>query len=906
MISINHEEELLATDDLLVHYFNEFLSLPVSRAAADISDYHITVFYVALTFNKNTKVFEELTDAAESLTLRIRATLREYKSKLLSDRAESPFSPMCDNTYTVLCLDREQGAEWIKRERLLLFLQSDYYFEYRLAKLLSQVDSTCLDGKLEVDPTYSPWAVTTEDRPAPAPGQCEHKPLPQDPVKYSRDWSTSARQTQASSLSTQSSPHFPCSDSEGSLPTLSPRTAGSSSQLSTPQPEHQHPPSPGGKCSGMEEPQSPHEFYLTNTRLPGPLHGISTPLTSPSTTVEHFSDSLVKQVIRDAILEMEEDSQCANEGTGSKSPALRQQTVAQRAQSVQPHPEHAQRGEEPEESEPESDTEEPDTDLCGIQGNKNGLKDFKSFLRGTPGEKLFNLWMDIQRLQSLQNSNSKNRHLMRMRSWYMLSSGQSALSAEVLSRLGLASTPCWREAKLCHVQPRLIEALLLYWCPRFLRAERAGEESVSASLRLQQERQLRPPSGIDPNPRTITLLPLRPSSCFPRIAPTNSLQSLAVVPASPGHMGSKRASLRPHTQGGVKASLQPAWGAPFSAPTMHWAPMNRAQSKSRRPSLKDDPNSLCMDRGTAPSPGWLEADGSCSPFLGGRRMEQMLQSLQSEPKSGFYFTHFCEGSQNQLWESGIHFWTDLQEYHQLFYQDGLDPYRLQQQAQLLYSTYLCPGARMSIGLDEESRRQVYMCLTPPFEELFDSAEEHVLALLLQPWTMLMDRDRAVYERVDLWEETHHVGTAHYRKLQALHRKLLRRLNQNAPVHSPPPPPEVPSEPDLWLQVPEQFRSYHLGSLLRHRLELQQFHSFLEENFASMDLLCWLDLEQYKRLPQKDRAQREERCRDIRSRYLSRRYFFGPNSPASREEQEEVIGQAGGWGRILQGGSQPEC
>lgn len=56
---------------------------------------------------------------------------------------------------------------------------------------------------------------------------------------------------------------------------------------------------------------------------------------------------------------------------------------------------------------------------------------------------------------------------------------------------------------------------------------------------------------------------------------------------------------------------------------------------------------------------------------------------------------------------------------------------------------------------------------------------------------------------------------------------------------------------------------------------------------SMDLMCWLDIEQYKRLPQKDRAQREDRSKDIRSGYISRKYFFGPNSPASREEQEEV-------------------
>ena len=39
----------------------------------------------------------------------------------------------------------------------------------------------------------------------------------------------------------------------------------------------------------------------------------------------------------------------------------------------------------------------------------------------------------------------------------------------------------------------------------------------------------------------------------------------------------------------------------------------------------------------------------------------------------------------QLWENAVYFWTDLQHYHELFYQGGLDPYRLQREAQV--STY---------------------------------------------------------------------------------------------------------------------------------------------------------------------------------------------------------------------------
>lgn len=32
--------------------------------------------------------------------------------------------------------------------------------------------------------------------------------------------------------------------------------------------------------------------------------------------------------------------------------------------------------------------------------------------------------------------------------------------------------------------------------------------------------------------------------------------------------------------------------------------------------------------------------------------------------------------------NAVYFWTDLQHYHELFYQDGLDPYRVQRVAQV--------------------------------------------------------------------------------------------------------------------------------------------------------------------------------------------------------------------------------
>lgn len=66
-------------------------------------------------------------------------------------------------------------------------------------------------------------------------------------------------------------------------------------------------------------------------------------------------------------------------------------------------------------------------DICchGIccRGSRPGLDEFKEFLRGTPGEKLFNLWMDIERLKSTQNRERKNRWILQHNEHFLLLTG---------------------------------------------------------------------------------------------------------------------------------------------------------------------------------------------------------------------------------------------------------------------------------------------------------------------------------------------------------------------------------------------------------------------------------------------------------------------------------------------------
>ena len=92
---------------------------------------------------------------------------------------------------------------------------------------------------------------------------------------------------------------------------------------------------------------------------------------------------------------------------------------------------------------------------------------------------------------------------------------------------------------------------------------------------------------------------------------------------------------------------------------------------------------------------------------------------------------------------------------------------------------------------------------------------------------------------------------------------------------------------LLLKVPEEFRDWTLEKLVHNRMELEHFRQFLNDNYASSDLLCWMDIEAFKRIPHCDEKKREHKSTDIKRKYFNKKYFFGPNSPAGKEGQEKV-------------------
>uniref|UniRef100_A0A8C0GKZ8 Regulator of G protein signaling 22 n=1 Tax=Chelonoidis abingdonii TaxID=106734 RepID=A0A8C0GKZ8_CHEAB len=530
-------------------------------------------------------------------------------------------------------------------------------------------------------------------------------------------------------------------------------------------------------------------------------------------------------------------------------------------------------------------------------GNRNEFERFKKFIKGTLGERYWWLWMDIERLKVLKDTRRQQRQLDKMKKLYLVSSGDYFLNSEVLFKLDLLLGDQWNTRHLKWIQPEVVKPLLLYWGPRFCVTHTAAVQTASAKLKKWHTSHERPRTDIDPYPQMVTLLPLRAKSCIPRIAPSHP-QVVMLNLSSPYH------SLFCYT---YIMSLLICFFSELNIPNLFLSsyqtllfvcgsrPKSVGSNMIHLSAVTDD--TKCLKSQTDRKYTYAELPTE-SVVLGSSKMECMLQSLYVENRAGYFFTHFCEKSGNELWKNSAYFWFDLQAYHQLFYQETLQPFKLCKQAQFLYASYIAPSASMDIGLQQDKKNEIYQKIEPPYEDLFDPAEEYILTLLLVPWMKMVEVDKSIYGKVELVEESRQLDSVYFRKLQALHQESVSKKDESiAPEVTPLPQPDVLREAQLLSEVREEYRGCSLHDLIRNGLELEQFRLFLEEHSAVMDLMCWLDIEQFRRMLHKEKEKREEKSKAIRNKYLNKKYFFGPNSPATKEQQDQVS-SGGGWGHIL--------
>ncbi|KAM7236434.1 hypothetical protein CapIbe_012106 [Capra ibex] len=914
-------EDSLATDGFLVDYFNEFLSLPT--------------FSEAVRFNVVYGVFEVVNNAPQLLEKQLKKILlnqqprnpiydvvRKGKSDVKPVQVNAPHEDETINVnYNIMCLNREQGIHWVKKERLPTFLESDCYFEYRLAKLISQVRWSESGMNIILGTEFSPWVPKKPPSPPPPPVEEDdviimkkfYISLGEASYTQTKDWFALAKQCQQT-VPTFSLPSCVFHDKTES-PIVSsvsesfifddgvhPRTKKGLLKTTRLISEFEE----DGSVSLQDTPsQALLRIYLEKQQ------NVDKSLTLHFSTCEEFLRSYVSFILRVAIHQilgatLRESPDYVNfrnvtevvfddiGGPTSSKNVLFDEMLREKSENVL----------EQAISKPDSVGLDSRADWCISHktydiGNRKEFERFKKFLKGTLGEKYWWLWMDIERLKVLKNPGRHQRHIEKMKKCFLVSSGDYYLSAEVLSKFKLLDGSQWNEEHLKEIQTEVVKPLLLYWAPRFCVTHTSSTKHASAELKFWHLRQEQPRKDVDPFPQMATLLPLRPKSCIPQLSEMQKEESsLLQLPKSP------KKSPR------VKTAVYKPWKSESSNPVSSKDDViekgSRHMSESskviRLTSFTDISECLKpqLDRRyTYTEEPLIKTMGDGA--LGGFDMENLLQSLYVENRAGFFFTKFCENSGNKLWKNCVYFWFDLQAYHQLFYQETLHPFKVCKQAQYLFATYIAPSATLDIGLQQEKKREIYMKIQPPFEDLFDAAEEYILLLLLEPWTKMIKSDQVAYGKVELVEETRQLDSTYLRKLQALHKETVFKKAEDTTCEigtGISPLPHVSKKTEYWNMVPEEYRHFNFNELLNNKLEFEHFRQFLEAHSSSMDLMCWTDIEQFRRITYRDRKQREAKSIYIKNKYLNKKYFFGPNSPASVYQQDQIMNLSGGWGKIL--------
>ena len=65
-------------------------------------------------------------------------------------------------------------------------------------------------------------------------------------------------------------------------------------------------------------------------------------------------------------------------------------------------------------------------------------------------------------------------------------------------------------------------------------------------------------------------------------------------------------------------------------------------------------------------------------------------------------------------------------------------------SQTMYANFVVSGSAQDVQVHRDIQLQVHKELEPPYEELFDAVEEHVLHSLLEPWNLLMVHEKESY------------------------------------------------------------------------------------------------------------------------------------------------------------------
>ncbi|XP_072425703.1 regulator of G-protein signaling 22-like [Chiloscyllium punctatum] len=799
-------EDYLVTDDLLVDYFNVFLSL---------FDYPKPIW-----FNKEIEIFEIVDNAKKNLIKQLR-NLEHSLTPMNTgshgaDKSKMNYPPQnltpadlnFETSFTVQCLDQEQGVSWIRSERLPAFLKSDYYFEYRLAKLLSQLDQQTGSGTLQVDSSYYPWVIGAKEKSISKMVDKTDLAMKELYICFGQ-----ASVTQTKALFTEAKEDIPLIVIQSerkpifAIATSIPSSSASSLTL---------------------------ERELSSYSL---LHEI---MMSVEARMLPVRKKINRRYSSRTYFETDHHDRCS---TGHSKPKVVDNelfefvpeyplqapaTVFLRARS-------------------EIDTEENEDQDSTENSIETQEEEISTASRAAESSET-----------DLSSENDQTTTPLNNR---------SVIDSQVVPKSTVLKTSQQNEVGSSEESDNTMSQALT-----------TGVDEESTETTSSSEDDIRHECYVPPR-RHYNFQNSKGIEKFKKF-----LQGTAGEKYWWLWMDIERLKVikdAKKSQSNLLTSVGSIWSQDansvfaFENLKLHKSKQNSNLEKLMR--ITNYQEALCD-----------------------YKMDNLLQALHKENRTGYLFTSFCEQTGNPLWKNCINLWFDLKEYQRLFYAEVFQPFKLRRQAQFIFAKYIVDKSPEDVEIGVENKKIIYQELEPPFEELFDDVEVYVLILLLVPWMHMIEMDMSKFRKVEVIKETRRLDSMYYEKLEELQKNLFPNEQFILPARSISlvHPSDNVKGSNYWQTVPEEFSNYTLDALIRNRLELENFQVFLRENLAGMDLKCWMDIEYFRRIPHNEKDTRDITSKAIKIKYLNRQYFFGPSSPATKVQQNDVMILAGGWGKLL--------
>ena len=585
---------------------------------------------------------------------------------------------------------------------------------------------------------------------------------------------------------------------------------------------------------------------------------------------------------------------------------------------------------------------------------------FVKFLQNTPGLQMFDFWLQLDKCNFTDSEQDLKSSLIEIKDKYCSISSPHVLPNTFRTMNNLRHITSFTKPQVRELQNKVITPLVNYWVPKYLNEKKQKFSKVlSENVAYSNHHKVTKSAQVlsYPEPKTPSAIPLRPRTCLPSIdisadyenitgplevpEKRNRAKSAAVVaqntakenrepPPSSTRTKSAQPSRRDMESGfgtlttsfvddleifddngdqgddlsenesisGYAPDSGLGFSAKSSRPTTGKVSSRMASSARKSGEIRFEDLS---DEDTESLQSYGSSVRDFRNFIGSAKMETLLQTLKNEfNTSGGVFRNFLQNSSNKNWINCLAFWNDLQNYHSLFYKDCISTEDILRKAKAIFALYIVLTAPKSINCSSEVRRTVSGQITNPTEELFDSAEEFSLQKLREPWLKMLEVEDYEYKKVEQYS---------VKRPLDIDPEYLKFLNKQGVVKVHMDVEDQEEEIDeekereelykkLEFEVPEEFRWWKFDDLLKNRIEFECYRRFIAENYGTTDLACWVDIEGFKRMSHEEEEIRDTKATEIKSKYLNKKYFFGPNSPATTKEQEMVLALAGGWGKQI--------